>query len=72
MEKSQIKNLRVVFGIVIMLATSPLSVTFVDADPSEENKDAQTKNNSSFTVIFSPGELKYPIMEKPFNLFQIE
>ena len=43
MIKSQKRNLRAVIGIIFMLAASPLTVTYVDADLANENVEESIK-----------------------------
>ena len=43
MIKSQKRNLRAVIGIIFMLAASPLTVTYVDADLVNENVEESIK-----------------------------
>ncbi len=70
MVKSQNQNLRAVFGIIFMLAASPLAVTFVD-DPSE-NADKQSKDAMTFAIAFVPGWIKNPELVKFYELFQMD
>lgn len=70
MVKSQNQNLRAVFGIIFMLAASPLAVTFVD-DPSE-NVDKQSKDAMTFAIAFVPGWIKNPELVKFYELFQMD
>ena len=70
MVKSQNQNLHAVFGIIFMLAASPLAVTFVD-DPSE-NVDKQSKDAMTFAIAFVPGWIKNPELVKFYELFQMD
>ncbi len=70
MVKSQNQNLHAVFGIIFMLAASPLAVTFVD-DPSE-NADKQSKDAMTCAIAFVPGWIKNPELVKFYELFQMD
>ena len=70
MVKSQNQNLRAVFGIIFMLAASPLAVTFVD--DSSENVDKQSKDAMTFAIAFVPGWIKNIELVKFYELFQMD
>ena len=70
MVKSQNRNLRAVFGIIFMLAASPLAVTSID-DPSE-NVDKQGEDAMTFVIAFVPGGIKNPELVKFYELFQMD
>jgi len=70
MVKSQNQNLRAVFGIIFMLAASPLAVTFVD--DLSENVDKQNEDTMTFAIAFVPGGMENLVLEKSFELFQMD
>jgi len=70
MVKSQNQNLRAVFGIIFMLAASPLAVTSVD--DLSENVDKQSEDAMTFVIAFVPGWIKNPELGKTFELFQMD
>ncbi len=70
MVKSQNQNLRAVFGIIFMLAASPLTVTFVD--DLSENADKQSEDTMTFAIVFVPGWINKPELEKSYELFQMD
>jgi len=70
MVKSQNQNLRAVFGIIFMLAASPLAVTSVD--DLSENVDKQSEDVMIFVIAFVPGGIKNLELVKSFELFQMD
>jgi len=70
MVKSQNQNLRAVFGIIFMLAASPLTVTFVD--DLSENADKQSEDTMTFAIAFVPGGIENLVLEKSYELFQMD
>jgi len=70
MVKSQNQNLRAVFGIIFMLAASPLAV--ISVDDLSENVDKQTEDAMTFVIAFVPGGIKNLELEKSFELFQMD
>jgi len=70
MVKSQNQNLRAIFGIIFMLAASPLTVTF--ADDLSKNTDKQSEDTMTFVIVFDPGWIKKPELVKSYELFQME
>ncbi len=70
MVKSQNWNLRAVFGIIFMLAASPLTVTFVD--DLSENADKQSEDAMTFAIVFISGWIKKSELEKSYELFQMD
>ncbi len=70
MVKSQKPNLRAVFGIIFILAASPLTVTFVD--DLSENADKQSEDTMTLVIVFVPGWIKKPELVKSYELFQMD
>ncbi len=70
MVKSQNQNLRAVFGIIFMLAASPLAV--ISVDDLSENVDKQSKDAMTFAIAFVPGWIKNPELVKFYELFQMD
>ncbi len=70
MVKSQNQNLRAVFGIIFMLAASPLAVTSVD--DLSENVDKQSEDTMTFAIAFVPRAMENVVLEKSFELFQMD
>jgi len=70
MVKSQNQNLRAVFGIIFMLAASPLTVTF--ADDLSKNVDKQNEDTMTFAIAFVPGGMENLVLEKSFELLQMD
>ncbi len=53
-----------------MLAASPLTVTFVD--DLSENADKQSEDTMTFAIVFVPGWINKPELEKSYELFQMD
>ncbi len=53
-----------------MLAASPLAVTSVD--DLSENVDKQSEDTMTFAIAFVPGWIKNLVLEKSFELFQMD
>jgi len=70
MIKSQNQNLRAVFGIIFMLAASPLTMTFVDDLPKNVNK--QSEDTMTFAIAFVPGGIENLVLVKSYELFQMD
>jgi len=70
MVKSQNQNLRAVFGIIFMLAASPLVVTSVD--DLSENVNKQSEDTMTFAIAFLPRGIENIVLVKSFELFQMD
>ena len=70
MVKSQNQNLRAAFGIIFMLAASPLVVTSVD--DLSENINKQSEDTMTFAIAFLPGGIENLVLVKSFELFQMD